>query len=195
MGHLLTVAKQRLLGQEIRNTFWWGGNDATMANAQAIIDEMADAWEVEIKANLVPEWTLYEFDVYDKTIPSVPGLQFLPTAGAVVGTNANDLLPTQIACLVTYKAQVAPPNSNRKYLGGFSDNAIVNGLYTAPFITTISNWAQRMLDLPTATGLAVVLEVVLLLPDGTVSGGNPLEYFLVRDNPATQRRRRIGVGI
>jgi hypothetical protein len=194
MGHLLVVVKQRLLAQEVRNTFWFGGDDAVMANAQAICDGLRDAWEDNMPG-LVDEWTLYEFDVYDKTIPSVPGISFVPTGGALVGTSADDPLPTQIALLATFKAQVAPPNTNRKYLAGFKDDQCVNGLFTGAITGAVEDWAADILDLGTTLTLAIVMEVVLLNEDGTVSGGNPLEYAIARQVPATQRRRRIGIGI
>lgn len=195
MGHLLVVAKQLLVNQECRNTFWIGGNDAVMANAQAIIDALAAAWEDNLQAEFVDDWSLYAFDVYDKTIPSVPGIEYIPTGGGLTGATSNQPLPAQIAGLVTFKAQVTPPNTNRKYLCGFQVGHMAAGILNSTIVTKMEAWAADVLDIPTTTSLAITLEVVALNPDGTVNGSNPLEYALVRSNPATQRRRRIGVGI
>jgi hypothetical protein len=195
MGHLLIVPKQQMYGQEMRNTLWFGGNDAIMDNAQALCDAIHDAWDDNIKQYLVGAWSLYGFDVYDKTIPSVPGIGFVPTAGTLQGTLAGEGMATQIALLVTFKAQVAPPNTNRKYLAGWGEELLANGLFTSTYTAAATAWADDILDIATTTSLAVVMEVVTLLQDGTVSGGNPLEYALAKNVPATQRRRRIGVGI
>lgn len=195
MGHLLVVAKQRLLSQEIRNTFWFGGNDAIMDNAQDIVDAMRAAWATNLGAQLITDWTLYGFDVYDKTIPGVPGIEFIPTSGSLTGSNNTDSVATQIAMLVTFKAQVAPPNTNRKYLAGWGEGAMVDSLWQTAKTDLAAAWAADVLDIGTTTSLAIVMEVVALNLDGTVSGGNPLEYALVRQVPATQRRRRIGIGI
>lgn len=195
MGHLLVVAKQRFHSQECRNTFWFGGNDAIMANAQDIVDALHGAWNTNIKSNLAPQWSLYGYDVYDKTVPSVPGIEFIATSGVMDGTGSGDSLPTQIAMLVNFKAQVAPPNTNRKYLAGFLEAHTTNGLFNSAQVNNAAAWAADVLDIGTTTALAVVMEVVALNLDGTVNGGNPLEYAIVREVPATQRRRRIGVGI
>lgn len=197
MGHLLTVAKMRCLQQEMRNTFWWGGNDATMTNAQAIIDEIADAYRDELLASLVDDWELYAFDVYDKTVAGSPGIEYSPAGAAIVGGSALDPAPSQVAVRVDIKASVPKPNTNRKYLAGFTDSMTTPaGLVSTSIITACDNWAQRLLDLPTVTTLAVVIEVVELSAiDGTVVGSNPLTYFKTNTIPSTLRRRKIGVGI
>lgn len=195
MGHLLIVVKQRWLSQECRTTLWFGGNDAVMANAQDICDAVYDAYDTNLAGKMVPEWALYEFDVYDKTIPGVPGIQLQPTSGTLVGTSAGDSLPTQVAGLVTFKAQVAPPNTNRKYLPGLNDGVVTDSLFTTAAVTDMQAWADEILDIATTTSLAITMEVVSLNNDGTVVGGNPLTYAIAKQVPATQRRRRIGIGI
>lgn len=196
MGHLLCVAKMTFQSQEMRNTFYIGGNDAVMANAQTIIDEIADAYDTNLGTWLSDDWNLYGFDVYDKTIPSVPGIEYTPTGGTVSGSNVSGYLPAQIALLVTFKAAVSPPNTNRKYVPGFTVASTSDGLFVASVLTAAGNWADQLLDLATGTSLAVVYEVVALNQlDGTVTGGNPLETAVPKAIPATQRRRRINVGI
>lgn len=195
MGHLLFVAKHRWLQQEMRNTFYFGGNDAVMTNAQAITDALAACWSANLLAYQDDEWTLYGFDVYDKTIPSVPGVEYVPTGGALVGTNVSEVNATQLAGLVTFKAQVAPPNTNRKYLPGLNAINLADSLWNATVTTAMQAWGDQVLAIPTATGLAIVFEVVILLPDGTVSGGNPLTSAAARNVPGMRRSRRIGVGI
>jgi hypothetical protein len=195
MGHLLVVVKQQLLGQEVRNTLWFGGGDATIANAQDIVDEVADAWVDELKPSLVDDWNLYGFDVYDKEVAGFPAVALTPTGGTIVGDSAADPLPTQIAGLVKFTAPVAPPNRNRKYLCGFHESSTTAGLFTATVTGHMQDWADRLLDIAAATSLGITLEVVALALDGTVVGGNPLEAASVSNNPATQRRRRLGVGI
>lgn len=197
MGHLLTVAKMRSQGQETRNTFWWGGNDATHTNAQAIIDEIADAYRDELEPALHSSWELYAFDVYDKTVPSAPGIEYLPAGAAIVGDETGDTAPNQIAVRIDFKASVPAPNTNRKYIGGWAAGAFnATGGFDAGVLTTVEDFGDRILALPTATSLAVVLEVVELSgADGTVVAGNPLTYRRVNSVPSALRRRKIGVGI
>lgn len=197
MGHLLTVAKMRFLGQEIRNTFWWGGNDATHTNAQVLIDEIADAYRDELVPQLVNTWSLYAFDVYDKTVAASPGIEYQPAGAAIVGASASHPMATQVAGLLTLKAAVPAPNTNRKFIGGFPEDQMnPDGRFHPAIITAIEDFAQRLLDLPTATALAVVIEVVeLSAVDQTVVAGNPLTYYRVSDIPSALRRRKIGVGI
>jgi len=195
MGHLLVVAKQTLYNQAVRNTFWFGGNDAVMANAQAICDGVRLAWAANLASALANDWSLSAFDVYDKTIPSVPAVEILPTLGTLVGSSASEPLPTTVALLCSFKAQVAPPNRNRKYLAGFWNGQVVSGYFTTATSDAVQDWADDILALGTSLSLAIVMEVVALDVDGTVTGGNPLTSATPRRIPATQRRRRIGVGI
>jgi hypothetical protein len=194
MGHLLTVAKQSWLGQECRNTFYWGGNDAVMANAQDIVDALAACWSDNIDQYLDNGWSLYGFDVYDKTIPGVPGVEYTPTAGAVPGTGNSAEVATQLAALVTFKGQVAPPNTNRKYLAGALASSLVDSKWNSTFLAAMQAWGEQVLEVPTATSLAIAFEVVTLNEDGTVAGGNILENAFARAIPATLRSRRLGVG-
>jgi len=152
-------------------------------------------WSFNLASALADDWSLSAFDVYDKTVPSVPAVEFLPTLGTLVGTSSSEPLPTTVAYLVSFKAQVAPPNRNRKYLAGFWNGQVAGGYFTTGTQTVVQAWADGILALGTSLSLAIVMEVVALNPDGTVSGGNPLTSAVPKRIPATQRRRRIGVGI
>lgn len=197
MGHLLTVAKMRFLGQEMRNTFWWGGNDAIHANAQALIDEVADCYRDELESLMVDTWELYAFDVYDKTIAASPGIEYQPAGASIIGALALHPLPTQIACLLTFKAADPAPNTNRKFICGWDESKMnPTGVFAPTVTTAVADFAQRILDVPTATTLALTLEVVELSGfDGTVVAGNPLTFYRVSNNPSALRRRKLGVGI
>lgn len=197
MGHLLTVAKMTMHGQEMRNTYWWGGDDAVHANAQVIIDEIADAYRDELAPELADAWQLYAFDVYDKTVPSSPGIEYLPAGAAIVGIVGAQTVATQVAVRIDIKASVPKPNTNRKYIPGWPEGTMGGGgLWDAANITACADFAQRLLDLPTTITKAVVIEVVHLSDvDGTVVASNPLTYYKISTNPSTLRRRKIGVGI
>lgn len=197
MGHLLTVAKMRFENQEQRNTFWWGGDDAVHANAQDIIDEIADAYRDEWIDQCADTWELYAFDVYDKTIPGAPGIEYVPIGGAIVGASATAPMALQVATMVSFKASVPKPNTNRKFLSGMIEGAMdFGGVLSPGVVSAAEDWADRILDLPTITTLAVTLEVVeLSTEDGTVVASNPLTFRRVTDNPSALRRRKIGVGI
>lgn len=197
MGHLLTVAKMQLGSEQIRNTFWWGGNDATHTNAQDIIDEIADAFYDTLRTYLVTEWQLYAFDVYDKTVAGAPGIEYVPASGAFYGTQAGNPTPFQVALRLDLKASVPKPNTNRKFIGGWPETEFVaGGIFSSAAETQVRAFGQRLLDLPTAISKAVVLEVVSLNAiDGTVTGSNPLTYYQTTRIPSTLRRRKVGVGI
>ena len=197
MGHLLIVSKMRQQVQEMRNTFWFGGDDATHANAQDIVDEIADAYRDELAPNLVNDWSLYGFDVYDKTIEGAPGIDYAYVGGAIAGASAAAGMPTQICMRVDFKASVPKPNTNRKFLPGWPSTGILDtGFFSSGNTAFADAWAQRLLDLPTVTTLAVVLEVVALSSEtGTVIASNPLTFFRSVANPSSLRKRKIGVGI
>lgn len=194
MGHLLLVANQSLFNQQVKNTFYFGGGDATMANAQTLVDALADCWLDNLVTALVDNWFFLSCTVYDKEIAGVPGIDFVPTGGAFAGSAAAEPLPNQIALLVGFKCQTSPPNKNRKYMAGLFNGQVVNGVFTPATLAVFQAFGDQVIDIPTATGLGVAFEVVSLDVDGTVVGGNPLTSAFTRSIPATQRRRRIGVG-
>jgi len=196
MPYLMLTPKMRLLNQEVRNVFYIGGEDAVVAYAQQFVDYISGSYDNRLALVLSDEFSFYACDVRDMTSPSIPAVEYIPTGGAWSGDQTADLLPTQIAALVTFKAQAAPPNRTRKYLAGFYDGACDGGFWTSTLQGYLTSWAADLLGMGSALSRAVSLIAPGWDLDHTyIVGGNILSTAQVSPVPATQRRRRIGVGI
>lgn len=196
---LRIVAKQRYLNQECRNVFYVGGQDATdYTNAQAIVDYFTSTWDTNMAGGLMDSWTLYEFDVQQVTTANQPVLQYQPTGGAIVGDNTSaDELPTQIASLLSFRCPTARPNRSRKYLTGFPETSMTQGLWIASHVALVEAFATDLLDIGAGTSLDLDLVVVRLSSTAPyiVSLQNTLTNFVVPNIPVVQRSRRIGSGV
>lgn len=192
--------KQRFLGQEVRNIYYYltDVGDPTTAEWQDIVDEIRADYVAELIAALVTGWNFYGIDYRKVDVAGLPSFEALPTAGTAVGLGAIDPTATQIALLCSVKAAVTKPNHARTYLCGWFETQVVAGLFIA---------AARL-----AGETFVDLQSVL-----NAGGTNPLQRVSAQWNsshtqvianniisgsaskasevPATQRRRRIGVGI
>ena len=195
MANLLTVAKQTFLGQQVRNTFYWSGADATLANAQALVDAIRVSWTSIQAAHLSDTWQLDSFDVFNKDVASLPGQEYFMTSGVLLGGSSNDPLPTQLALLLAFKASTVVPNSNRKYLAGFMETHTTDGLFVVGAVNAASAFGNSLLSMGVTLSKDIALSAVTLAVDGTVSDSNPLSQAIGRSIPATQRRRRMTVGI
>jgi len=200
MTIFMIVHKQQLLAQQVRNVFYYETTvgDPTPAEWQDIADEIRADVLAELAPGHVDDWNFYAIDYRQVDVAGIPAFEVVPTAGTVVGASAVDPVPSQIALLVSVKAPVTKPNHARTYLAGWTEVHVVQGL----FIASAKTEATDFIDLQSVLN----------------SGGtNPLQRVSVQWNsshtqviasnniaaaasvastvPATQRRRRIGVGI
>ncbi len=120
------------------------------------------------------------------------------TLGSAVGSLATQSVPTQIALLVSNKGTTTKPNRARTYLAGFTQADINNGLFDA----NARGNGEAFIDLQSnlnAAGTNPLSRVAaqwntghtMVIATNDISGAASVASFI----PATQRRRRIGVGI
>lgn len=200
MAIFQVVLKQRWLLQECRNIFYYEtitGNPSA-SEWQDIVDEIRADYVSELVAGLSDEWSFYGIDYRQVDVSGLPSFSVVPTLGTLVGSLAADPVATQIAMLVSVKENTTAPNHCRSYIAGFTENSLNDSL-----------WAVGTM----ATGVDFISEMSVLNAAGT----NELQRVSARWNtahdavtaynnvaaatpvasqvPATQRRRRIGIGI
>lgn len=200
MGIYLVTHKATWLLQEIRNTFYYTTTVGEPSDSewQDVADEIRSDWGQWLQALMVLDYTLHGID--RRRVDSAGLLTFSETftAGPIPGTLDEDSNPTQIALLISNKGTTTKPNRARTYLGGFSASAVVDSLFTSPSRVG----GQAFIDVQS---------------DLNAGGTNPLQRVSAQWNtshtqvivtndlsgavsvashvPATQRRRRIGVGM
>jgi len=164
---------------------------------QEAVDALDAAYKTHLQAIYPLDVRVYAYDVRQVDVPSLPIVEFIPTAGAWEGVNTNEALPTQCAALSTFKAQTVFPRTTRTYHFPFSEAAnVTGGLLSSNALFLLDLWQDEVLELPITGQLDANKTAVKY-------DGNP--RIVVADNEvvqasaavrfATQRRRKIGVGI
>jgi hypothetical protein len=196
MGTLKVVAKQTFLLQELRNTFYFGGSDSTIANGQAIADGVRGAYAAG-SGIFSDQWTLYAVDIYNMDTPGVPGVEFSFTSGTYSGALTAEPMPTQVAAIMNFQSQTTAPNRARKYIGGLASDRVADGLLITACITGLEDFADYLLDF--ASNISLTVNFGSVSTDPNVVGANPYLYNdmatrRINPVPGVQRSRRIGLG-
>lgn len=195
MATLRVILKQRLLEQEIRNTFHYGGGDATQTNAQGIGDYIRSLYATHLAGYLSTSWRLHGFSCKELDIVSNPTIDYTFTAGVLDGTAADDPMPTQVCKLVSWLAYTARPNRGRTYLGGFCETGLTGGKFTqVGLLNGVDSWATDMLNITATYPGAAMVIARTSKPAGILVGSNLIDTYRNPGNPAIQRRRRVGQG-
>ena len=182
-------------GDETRNVFHFGGDDAIVANGQTILDSLLDILMLT-DTRFVEEYAFTGATFYDEAAPGVPGTFITPTGGDVAGTSTSDPLPGQVALLLNFWAVTVRPNRKRTYLAGQSEGGIIDGLWSSAVKTYWDAQLALLLDFDTESGIDARLGSYAELG---ASPGTPTLNYVTQSRmetiPATQRRRRRGTGI
>lgn len=198
MGIYQVVAKQTFLAQQMRNVFYYetvGALDATLK--QELADVLRVAWSTfATAAGLSNDWSLDGIYIRDVASGGIPGIDLTFTAGVLTGPSALDPLPTQIALLVIGRSGTVKPNQVRSYLTGLNVTmSDADGFFVAATVVDAFDWAVDMdtLLLTGETGHRVSASWTLG-SDPYVDATNELVSYSAKENPVTQKRRRIGRG-
>ena len=195
---------QRVLGQEVRNDFYYETAQETLSTAQ--LQELADdiraiyvaEWPAASRAN---DWQLYGISIRRVDEEGYPGIDVGFTSGAFVGTSTAENLPTQVALLVHGVSYVQKPNRVRTYLGGLAETQTQDGLFNTTTLGLALSLIEA-LDSLIIDGQAwerVTVQWAMSEDDpperlGYIDAWNVIDNYFAVAVPATQRRRRIGVG-
>lgn len=190
MAIIELVAKQRIGVEEVRNVFHIqtvvpGDNQETAAGEQ-----LRTYWAA-MADFLHPSWSLYGFSYRNIEIAGAQSID-VDYAAPVVGSNIGELLPAQVAGLVSFKTGTTPPNQGRKYLAGFTeDNNAVGGVPNAATIGEMQAFATRFVTHNAGLELQFNWRIVRKSPEtGLVIAHNAITTAVARRFWATMRSRR-----
>lgn len=200
MGIYQVTHKATWLLQEIRNIYYYETvvGEPSDAEWQDIVDEIRADYLAELDGSQTSDYEWYGIDRRRVDTAGLLTFQELPTAGPVPGQSATDSLPTQIAVLVSVKGTTTKPNRARTYLGGFTEAAVVD----SQVIAAIRNSCETFVDLQSVLNAAGTNELqrvaaqwnsghTAVIASNNIAGQASKASIV----PATQRRRRLGVGI
>lgn len=200
MGIYMVTHKYRLLSQEIRNIFYYETSVGEPDNDewQDIADEIRGDWVAEMRAQVSDNYQIYGIDRRRVDTAGLLSFGETFTAGTSDGQETADELPTQIAMLLSVKGFTTKPNRARSYLAGWTELADTESLFAAAWRTA----AETFIDLQSvlnAGGTNPLQRVAAqwnsshtqVIASNPISGSAAVASIV----PATQCRRRIGVGI
>lgn len=192
--------KQRWLLQEVRNVFYYdtGVGDPSDSEWQDIADEIRADYSSELSGHLVDDWQFYGIDYRKVSVAGLLSFSKTPTAGAFVGTSTAQSTATQVALLISVKGTTTKPNRARTYLGGNPQTGLIGSIWSSAYL----NNAEDFIDLQSvlnAGGTNPLTRVAaqwntshtMVIVFNNIAGASAVASQV----PATQRRRRIGVGI
>lgn len=200
MGTYLVTHKAVLLGQQIRNTFYYQTTVGEPSDNewQDCADEIRADFAAELDTVLTTEYALYGIDRRRVDIAGLLSFAETFTSGIVLGVSASDPLPTQVAMLVSNKGTTVKPNRARTYLAGLTDAGAADSLWLVAHMDAAEAFIDLQSNLNTG-GTNPLSRVAAQWNSGhtAVVAINDLSgaASVVSQVPATQRRRRLGVGI
>jgi len=201
MGDIYMVTHKMVFHlQETRNIYYYEEQtgDPSDSEWQDICDEIRADYDSELKSAMCTDWKFYGIDYRKVSVAGLLSFSKTPTSGDLVGTSAADSTATQVALLVSVKGITTKPNRARTYLCGYGELNMVDSLW----VSAARTGAEDFIDLQSALnsgGTHVLLRVAAqwnsshtqVIAENNIAGSSSVASIV----PATQRRRRIGVGI
>jgi hypothetical protein len=180
---------------ETRNVFHISGPDIGPDQAGGTIAAIRTAFDQHVKALWGVGYELYGASWRNISVGGLGGVDV--AFATLAGTNASgDLLPPQVAALISFRTGTAAPKQGRKYLTGFTEMAQAAGRWTPATVTSLQAFANALLNIGSGAGSDRPLGVARVDPaTGIGTDWNPYSVAIARDVTATMRSRRIGQGI
>lgn len=200
MGTYMITHKARHHAQEIRNVFYYvtSVGEPSSAEFQDMADEIRADWIAEMQAYMSDAYTIYGIDYRRVDLAGLLSFSKTFTSGEATGSVAADSLPTQIAMLISNKGTTTRPNRARTYLSGWTENYTNDSIFTAAvlgageaFIDLQSNLNGGGTNPLSRVSAQWNTSHTQVIATNDLSGAASVASSV----PATQRRRRIGVGI
>lgn len=163
---------------------------------QGLTDYIIDSFRTAGMPGLVNDLTC-NFMTWREDTPGGVGVQRFPTSGAATGSAGASETAGQLALLIRKLGTgLVRPNKGRIYQPGVATSALTAaGLWEASTSNALETMWEDILEIEDGNGATLNMVIKASNP----SAPNTQPYTLVsglaaQGNPATQRRRRIGVG-
>lgn len=190
---------QNMRGQRMMNVYYYDTTTTLSANdavelAEAIRDNYIDS---DLVLNQASVWSYAGIGLRRVDVADQPELDIAPSSGSLSGSgSAGTDLPMQVALLIRGSAFSEFPRRVRTYIGGMVEGQLSNGLFSSTVIDRAIAFIHLM-DTIQVTGAELDRVAVRIGDEGSgpvVTAFNRVLAYTATEVPATQRRRRIGVG-
>jgi hypothetical protein len=192
--------KQRYYDQEVRNVFYYETTvgDPSTSEWKDIADEIRSDLDTYWNGRCVPEWEFYAIEYREVDTPGLLSFEAIPTSGSLFGTDTGEGSASQLAVLCRVKGTSTKPNRARSYLCGVAADKIVDSKWDSGTTDSAEDFIDEMSVLNNAgtnTLQRVAAQWNTAHTEVTVTNNISAQASLASEVPATQRRRRLGVGI
>jgi len=197
MTEYTVVLNQTLAGQQVRNVLLidYGGPN-TPSGFLDLADYVRSSWVASTLAvEQVNEWSLDSVSLRP-CASAGPYATIGFTDGPLVGENVG-VFVAQVALLASLlNFGIIPPTRGRIYFAGVTTQALSpsTGLFPNSVLDKVEALVGSWINAVTADAESFNLRIASRASDGTCASTNPIDGVIVRANPATQRRRRLGQG-
>ena len=163
--------------------------------AVEVVEYIGNAYFDHLRTFLSNQYALVDGYVQPLIPGGLPGISVSPAPLPFSGTATGELLPQQVAALVSFTALTPRPNRGRKYFGGLTEVAWAGGAWGAGITTGLNNLATELLDMETLLGPGYNFRAWRARPLGTWDLGGVFTEAKTTPYAVVQRRRRPGTGI
>lgn len=188
---------QSALGQSMMNVLHYESS-TVLSGADAV--EVADEIRAEYLADFTYSslsglWSYVGIELRKVDTPDEPAWSVAPTAGALEGDSPENLLPLQVALLVSGTALTTFPRRVRTYHVGLTEANVVGGMFDTTIVDKFVGFNTRINSI---AGVGFTMNRLAVRygtgeDAGIVVASNPIVAYQGNFVPATQRRRRPGV--
>ena len=185
------IVNQRVGDVIAQNRLIFDGLLGDPSNKTAFADAIR-AMYASVANRLHPLWSL-ESITYTELVGAGSFSEVIDfTDGELSGTATGELLPTQVALLLSTSSLSAPPNRGRIYIPAMTEANCANGLFNATVRNDFENAFGALFDgsLPGAVDPSILHIARLNAQGNTLISANPVSGLIARESPGTVRNRR-----
>jgi len=180
------------IGCTVQNVYWLRVADLGGIDDADIPDDMDEyiglAYD-EITAILPDNLIFDEFHVTNVTADVDLGIH--PITSIDHGTGGSTFLPTGVAALGRMRTDT-PGHEGRKFVGPIDGAFQTDGTFIGDLLTVMAAYMLQAFTEFESTGVNTYEPVIV---DRKTDEARPITSLVVSNNPAYQRRRRVGRGV
>lgn len=194
------VVRQTFLVQQLRNVYYYETVAELDTPQKAELgEEIATNYATLLGAEgLSDEWSAQGIDIRRVDVPDLPTAQYDFLGGDLVGIHtANNVLPAQVAILLSGSADSTFPRNCRTYHGGLHAGMVSRdgGLFIPDVVNMFDLFLLGMDNHVISGENPTRVAVHWDRTNNVVDDWNLVSNYSVSNNPVIQRRRRRGIGI
>lgn len=192
MSNYRATINQSLFGKVVQNVTHWQLPDTATATKQGFVDALRASYVSNIATRLANNWTLESVTLRLMEGGGPFSEEFSFTLGVLNGGSVADCLPTQLSLLASLIYAGPRPNRGRVYIAGCTETDQTDSNWESVLKTAaadlVISW-KNGLDTGFGNAFLRIARPNEALNQWTLN--NPVTSVIVRDRPATQRRRRL----